>query len=489
MKNKADASQIVKLLTTVALALPGIDPAMADSVGENVRSDVRYSYYTEGITDYQIDTYQAKFDIPVTENFEMSVQVTRDLMTGASFVMFLPESYYSKNPFDSATLLAISSGASTGASISDDREELDVSSSYYFPASVLLTGISYSTEQDYESFSTSGEWKKPFNKKSSELLFGVGYSTDRCLPLAQPDAPYRLSRLTPESYGHLSTLKAMIGFRQDLSQKTTMQILFGEVYSRGYLANPYEHVLIYGYAAGFRPGSVYLPPVQVPGAPAGVTADFDRRPGQKNENTAMIRFIHYVEKTNTSVHFDYRYAINNWDINSHMIETSLFQPLFTKWMITPTVRFYSQSEAWFYAPAFYVTGNSPFPAKMLPSSLASSSDYRLGKFGVFSMQLELAKHWSDNFKFSISAGINSRKECYYLGHSPDFSHPYNNNTARYISLGASINFDKPVVTQEASAQTMSEPVKEEKKEPKKEEALKGNEEEGIYNSRNLAWTH
>ena len=87
-----------------------------------------------------------------------------------------------------------------------------------------------------------------------------------------------------------------------------------------------------------------------------------------------------------ALHVDYRYAQDSWGVTSHTVEVAWYQQLGDGWQLVPSVRYYSQQQARFYAPFFLDPGAHKF----------FTSDYRLGTFGAFSTSLNLRKrfgHW------------------------------------------------------------------------------------------------
>lgn len=450
-KLKKSPQNIVALLTTAALTLPGIQQVKADAPIDHVRADTKFTHYEEAGKRYKIDTYQTKFDIPINDEWQLTLKLDEDLMTGASERAPVPDSFYyflanNPNPGNPAIIRYNDFLQLTGATIADKRQAIDATATYYFPETVVAFGAGYSTEHDYEARYAHLELRKPYNKKNTEVSFSIGFSSDKVTPVtynsAVPIPPRDL-----HASGNKSTLTLVGGVRQDLSAKTSIQGLVGYSQDRGYLGDPYRLVAIIGDSTLVRPGSAFFPDLAAFGLPlnipAGVSADYDRRPNIKEERTYLLRLVHYVETLNSSIHFDYRFAYDNWGIDSNMLEMSYFQPIANKWMITPTVRYYSQSEARFYAPLF-IMPNTAFglPLKPLPVPIENSTDYRLGKFGVVSGQLEIAKRFTPNVQIGVVGGINMRKECYYWGTAPDFSNPNNNYNSPYVSVNALIDFEK-----------------------------------------------
>lgn len=439
---------IVKLLTATALTLPGFQPAFAESPPAMTRAEFGYGTYDESGARYDINVYESSITVPVTEKTSISLSTVRDLQTGASMVLPVPQtiSYaglfggFPESPIGNPSVLE---PIITQASITEVRDSFSINGSYYFPESIVSVGYRYSTEDDYLSHSVNAEWRKLFNKKNTELSFGVGYSDDQISP-TEDKVPTHLPK-TIENSGSKSVIKAVLGLRQDWDPKTTSDIGLSFSHDSGYLADPYKRVIIYGNALGVRPGSAYVPNQFYPGAaglgiPAGLTADYDRRPGHRDMWSIMGKIIRYIETFDSAIHAEYVYTHNDWDIGSNMLEFSYHQPFGDTWRVVPLVRYYTQSEAYFYAYAFEVTGGAPFPAKLLPVGLESSSDNRLSKFGSLNTQISLSKKLPFDMELDFVGGIYMSREWLHLGSDPEVSNPWNNYTATYFGLNVAIDF-------------------------------------------------
>ena len=91
-----------------------------------------------------------------------------------------------------------------------------------------------------------------------------------------------------------------------------------------------------------------------------------------------MRYRQHVAPLDGSLHFDYRFYWDDWEVSSHTFELSWFQELFEVVKLIPNFRYYSQSEAFFYKP-FYATGSNPS---------FYSSDYRRSPYGAISYGLK-----------------------------------------------------------------------------------------------------
>ncbi len=115
----------------------------------------------------------------------------------------------------------------------------------------------------------------------------------------------------------------------------------------------------------------------------------DRRPGEKDQVSILARYRHHVEVLNGSLHADYRFYADDWEMMSHTVDLAWYQN-FLGWLtITPSVRWYSQSKAFFYDPVL--------PAGTVPKT--ASSDYRLSPYGAISYRIKAEVEFLDVWNY------------------------------------------------------------------------------------------
>ena len=101
----------------------------------------------------------------------------------------------------------------------------------------------------------------------------------------------------------------------------------------------------------------------------------DSRPDERNQVAWLTQLRHHFESLGASVHVNYRFNYDDWNINSHTFELRWYQNLFGDLIqLVPEFRYYSQSQASFYEP-FYSS---------IRSNGLYSSDYRLSPYGSLS---------------------------------------------------------------------------------------------------------
>ncbi|HXG28981.1 MAG TPA: DUF3570 domain-containing protein, partial [Nevskiales bacterium] len=82
-----------------------------------------------------------------------------------------------------------------------------------------------------------------------------------------------------------------------------------------------------------------------------------------------------------ALHADYRLYDDDWDVTAHTLDLAWHQNLPGGWRVVPGLRWYSQSQAFFYEPFYAAPRGDGF----------ASSDYRLSPFGALSLSLGVNK--------------------------------------------------------------------------------------------------
>lgn len=337
----------VRALTSSALALLGAaGKASADTAIDHVETSYSFSTYSEDKLEssktipggernrYEISTQQLSLAAPITDWFDMSLEVTHETMSGAS-------PWY--NTQDAAgTPIQIMSGAT----IEDTRNDLALHANYYTEEGRFGFGGGYSDENDYTAMSFGVDGERHFNEKNTTLSGGVGLSLDEIDPV---DSDLYLTRPAHEQKQSYS---GFIGLGQVLNRRSLLQGSFTYNFNKGYLDDPYKEM--------FRVGGAQFA---------------DARPGSRHQFAFLVRYNRHVEETESTFHLSYQYYIDTWGLRSHTAELDWYQNFGDAIQVSPHVRYYSQSAADFYVP-YLQLGQRPLDEM--------SSDYRLSAYGALS---------------------------------------------------------------------------------------------------------
>jgi len=346
-------------LTQAAIAVPSV------AAGEGIEAGYLFSEYREqdiagsrtatgrDESRYDIQSHLFKIVAPL-ESSVVNVDLTYETMSGASPWYVTPDA-------DGKPVQVMS-----GASINEER--VDLQAQWSKPIKNVLVGLTggYSTEDDYEAI--NGGVELEFENPSKTLTWrgGLGYSSDKLDPTEGGSTrfPLRISSADRDSwtmYGGVSLV---------VNPMTVVQASVSYSDSDGYLSDPYKQAWIQSIS--------------------NVVAD--SRPDGKRAVAFTTRLRHKIEPLNAAVHVDYRFHDDDWDIQSHTVEAAWYQRLNETWTVTPALRWYSQSQAFFYEPYYATARTDGF----------ASSDYRLSPFGALSGRVDVAKAIG---AWNIAAGV------------------------------------------------------------------------------------
>ncbi|MEE9279624.1 MAG: DUF3570 domain-containing protein, partial [Myxococcota bacterium] len=236
----------------------------------------------------------------------------------------------------------------SGASISDERNDLLVSLNRYFDNGRLGFSTGFSSENDYAAINLGMDGETHFNEGNTTLSGGVGMSYDTIEPTDAGLFTTRPDEEDKQSYSlHL-------GLSQILNRASLLQTSVTYRHSRGYLSDPYKQVFVVG--------GVFLP---------------DERPEVRNQLSWLSRFRGHVRELGGTLHADYQFHIDDWGISSHTFGLAWYQKL-GRLTLTPSTRYYSQTAAKFYEPYFLA----------LPTITQYSSDFRLAAYGSLTLGIK-----------------------------------------------------------------------------------------------------
>jgi len=360
-------SAVLHALTSSALALPGLSlRASAESAPTEVRTDYRFSRYAEDKLPggkvavggergrYDIDIHQFRFETGLSDRIGVAIELAHEAMSGATPWYVTP----GPNGGDPVQVM-------TQATIEERRTDALLSSSYYLERGKASLGAGVSVENDYLAVNGSLGGERQFNEKNTTLSGGVGASVDRITPSDTNQYPTRPKEEDKQSYD------VFVGLGQVVGRNTNLQSSLKYQHATGFLSDPYKLAFVAG------------------------NPETDERPSQRNQFSWLTRYRHHVSTLDGTLHFDYKLYLDDWNMNSHTFELGWYQTLWDRIRLVPSLRYYSQSQADFYAP-FYTAPRSDG---------LRSSDYRLSPFGAYSWRIEAATRfqtWSFVWDASVA---------------------------------------------------------------------------------------
>lgn len=317
----------------------------------------------------------------------------------------------------------------SGASM-EVRRQVDGNLRYDRAESSFNLNAGVSSEPDYLSRFAGAGALFDFNAKQTSLNLGLTYaSSDIHATLDHDATPYIYDACGTAACNFYSTsseitdaaggrrilsgsrrdVGASFGLTQIMSPDAQLNANLGYLESRGYLGNPYRVVEV-----------AFVDPAQQIFAPSPdvyyitVNALLEQRPDVRRQWTWNLRYAQFVPSVEAGAHLNYAYYRDDWGIKAHTLQAEWAQPLPQGWLVTPMLRYYTQTAASFYTPYLVTpqgqyseardpgTGRDrlvPFDRSLLPAYY--SSDYRLAAFGAVSAGIGITKSLARGATFSL----------------------------------------------------------------------------------------
>ena len=353
-----------KALMSAAMSVPGVVTGAQAQTATGTEARLSYDYYR----DYQPGTARMKV---LTPSLWLRAGVDDKTSVTGSFVL---DTVSGASPYYYSSL--------SSASIRDTRKAGDVSVQHEFEKFAINVGGAFSKEDDYESRAAKAEVKTWSSDRNTTYNIGVNIADDN---IGSTNDPTLNEERTTQNY--------ILGVTQVINERSLAQVNVTYGSADGFLTDPYK--------------------------------TYDNRPHSKEQWAFMTRYVLYLPSTEGAFHSDYRYYRDTFGLDSHMVEVSLYQPVMSSWIIRPSIRYYSQSKADFFAPSY------PPPN---PGEGFYSADQRLGDFGGVTLGLKVIKDLGDGLSAQISFDFMEQRPEWKLGggtKNPEVENFY----AEFVSVG------------------------------------------------------
>lgn len=384
----------LRALTSAALALPALAVAQTDGL----QVDYQYSHYKErdlaasrnvsgrSSERYEVESHQVRMVQPLGDR-QISAEFLYETLSGASPWFVLPDA-----EGDPVQVMS-------GPTITEERYGAQVSGSSPINEEWDATlSAGFSDEDDYRSGFGGGELAYRPDRGRTTYSASASVARDRIRP-TQGSTPVGVIQDFKTAY------QLNVGAAYVLNPRTWIQGSIGFQNHSGYLNDPYKAVFIVDEAETV----------------------FDNRPRDRRALHSLARLRHYVDGWNGALHVDYRYYQDDWEVRAHTLEMTWHQTLSEQWQVSPGVRIYSQTDAFFYAPFF----------QNLPGDGFVSSDYRLSAFGAIGLRLDATRKWN---QWTFKAGVEQyRASASYALGSVDVEAP--GIVERYLAINLGISVD------------------------------------------------
>ncbi len=251
-------------------------------------------------------------------------------------------------------------------------------------------GISFSSENDFESLSTNALWQHDFNQKNTTLSYGFNLEFDEIEPIG--GAPQGLTSMNDqrrETGGESrNVVDLIVGVTQVIDRSSLFQVNLSLSEANGYMTDPYKFVSV----------------VDDEGEP--VDQLFENRPDSRRRQSIYGKYKKMLG-SHSILTASYRYMTDDWEIDSNTYELT-YRLLFSRgYYVEPQLRYYQQSAAEFYR--YFLLEGETVPE-------FASADYRLGELDTTTLGFKLGRDlgdgqsWSARLAYYLQTGDSSPDE-------------------------------------------------------------------------------
>lgn len=377
-----------------------------------------------------VNKIQNKISTRINDEHLLRVDLIYDTMSGAS-----PNGRIVTND-DSGTSTDIYTTASGGSfdfensgsgtnnktwltAFEDTRKAMNLE--WEYKATHMLTttiGLGTSYEEDYESFSGSGNMVYEFNQRRTSVNVGAALSNDTIK--AATGIPEGMATLTchaeaqnnPEGYrpdwldcptgngtffqpANKVVTDYIIGFTQVWNRRTIIQANYARGNESGYLTDPYKQISV--VKPGFGESAIL----------------YEKRPRSRSTNSLYFKSVH-VPLDNVALNISYRFFWDDWGVNAHTVDGRLRWNINSRLYIQGHGRLHSQSTASFFTKQVGADVGSESYFSDAPNYL--SSDSRLSELASATAGVKLG--YKMNERVGMSGRVEHMQQHYYSGVLP-----------------------------------------------------------------------
>jgi hypothetical protein len=247
----------------------------------------------------------------------------------------------------------------------------------------MNAGLAVSSEYDYQHIGANAGLTRDFNQRNTTLSAALAYANDTIKPVGGLPVP-----LTPmvdsvdddlplgsrgDSSDSKSVLDVLLGVTQVLGRHTVVRVNLSYSDSSGYLTDPYKILSVADPITGDLIGRTPAPGSSGPG---GVYR-FESRPDSRRKQGVYAEFRH--DFSGKVLQAGYRYSTDDWEVDSHTLESRLRLPLGSSNYLEPHLRYYQQTAASFYRYSL---------ANVTPLPEFASADARLAELSGITLGLK-----------------------------------------------------------------------------------------------------
>jgi Protein of unknown function (DUF3570) len=230
----------------------------------------------------------------------------------------------------------------------DTRTALDVGWTQPLARLYTLTaGVGFSTEYDYTHLGANLGVTRDFNRRNTTLSAAVAYAQEDIDPVGGTPLPLALMQDVGDGSSKTGTeskdvLDLLLGVTQVIGPSTVLRVNYSFSDSSGYLTDPYKILSVVDPVTG---DTVERAPASGALGPTGVYR-YEARPDSRSKQGLYAELKH--DFAGRVLGASYRFATDDWGIDSHTLDARLRWPIGEFDYIEPHLRYYTQSAADFY---------------------------------------------------------------------------------------------------------------------------------------------
>jgi len=210
-----------------------------------------------------------------------------------------------------------------GSAYTEDRKEGSIGADFLYEDTTFSAGISNSEENDYSANTVWFGLTQEFFGGLSTLSMGYARGSDDVRKNGTPTFEENVER---KSY--------RLGFTQVVTKNSLVGVTWETISDEGFLNNPYRSYRFLDANSGT--GYSYAP---------------EKYPSTRSSNAVSVRGRYFLQPR-SSVHAEYRYFNDDWDITAHNIALGYTKALGKRWMLDAGYRYYTQTGADFFSNLF-----------------------------------------------------------------------------------------------------------------------------------------
>lgn len=300
----------------------------------------RYSNYQEEGGRVAIETHATDFSVSFSPKLTLKGSLVYDAISGATPTGAPPPDGSNQVPL---------------VELKDTRRAISLATAWQQDRFLTTPQVSYSKERDYESTGISINESIDFNQKNTTLNLGLAHDFDRVLPNHGEWIRDARSKENTD---------ALLGVVQLLDPYTFLNVNLTVGYGSGFLTDAYKRVVF----------PEFSPDISLP----------EKRPEYRFRQVLFVGVNHFFPGLQAAAELSYRFHHDSYEIFSHTAALEWRQKLGKRLTISPSVRFYEQTAASFYAPT--ISGD-PRPDQGSPIPDVFSSDFRLSELRTWTFGL------------------------------------------------------------------------------------------------------